>query len=338
MEVKNHGERSAALPTVTVRESWRDVWFCFRKPVVLEISAKAMTMEGQDLLYWQLSAVQERAPTWFLPRWLDRGHLVLTYRSGTEECHWSFVLPSDIRAQAHKATLQRAHRELARALDAADQALVPLRIDAEGTYRSDRYVRHSQAERITLNHSETIRKMVPVLAALHQHPLLPRSNMEQARSLKEELDSLARFVLEPEASRGEHNERYLAHQCLSEAAYFNAVESSPLTAEQIAAALVFEDATLVVAAAGSGKSSCIVGKIGFALKSGMFKDHEILALAYNKEAAKSLETRLSQKLSKAVGRKVSVASKTFHSFGLSTLVQARGEGVRPRVLKEGAGE
>jgi len=124
VEVKNKGERPAALPTVTVRESWRDVWFCFRRPVALEISAKAVTVEGQDVRYWQLSAVQDRAPTWFLPRWLDRGHLVLTYRSGKEERPCPFALPSGTRTQASKATLQRAHRELAHALGAADQALV----------------------------------------------------------------------------------------------------------------------------------------------------------------------------------------------------------------------
>ncbi|MEA9826660.1 UvrD-helicase domain-containing protein [Xanthomonas campestris pv. raphani] len=100
-----------------------------------------------------------------------------------------------------------------------------------------------------------------------------------------------------------NTKKYLAYQTQAEADYFNAVESSPLTPEQTAAALVFEDATLVVAAAGSGNSSCIVGKIGFALKSGLFQDHEILALAYNKEAAGSLDKRLLQKLSKAIGRK-----------------------------------
>ncbi|MEA9822430.1 hypothetical protein VDF98_03335 [Xanthomonas campestris pv. raphani] len=71
-----------------------------------------------------MSAVQERAPAWFLTPWPDHGHLVLTYRSGKEERPCPFALPSDTRAQASKATLQRAHRELAHALGAADQALV----------------------------------------------------------------------------------------------------------------------------------------------------------------------------------------------------------------------
>lgn len=338
MEVTSKPGRPEALPTVSIKESWRDVWFCLRKPLSLEISAKAASMAGLEVRYWQLSAVQDRAPSWFLPRWLDRGHVVLTYRSGKEEHQRSFVLRGAARAQARKDILQRAHRELTRALDAADRALVPIRSDIERTYRSDRYVRHSQAARITSNHADMGRKVAPVLDALHRHPLLAPSDRELARSLKDELADLAKRVNKPEASRTEHNEQYLAYQIEAEADYFNAVESSPLTPEQTAAALVFEDATLVVAAAGSGKSSCIVGKIGFALKSGLFQDHEILALAYNRKAAKSLDERLSKKLSKAIGRKVAVASKTFHSFGLSVMVEANGEGIRPRVLKEEAGE
>jgi DNA helicase-4 len=72
----------------------------------------------------------------------------------------------------------------------------------------------------------------------------------------------------------------------------------------IDAALIFEDANLVVAAAGSGKSSCIVAKIGFALKNDLFQEHEILALAYNKAAAEGLQERLNEKLKNALGREV----------------------------------
>lgn len=176
MEVTSKPGRPEALPTVSIKESWRDVWFCLRKPLSLEISAKAASMAGLEVRYWQLSAVQDRAPSWFLPRWLDRGHVVLTYRSGKEEYQRSFVLRGAARAQARKDILQRAHRELTRALDAADRALVPIRSDIERTYRSDRYVRHSQAARITSNHADMARKVAPVLDALHRHPLLAPSD------------------------------------------------------------------------------------------------------------------------------------------------------------------
>ncbi|WP_343160764.1 UvrD-helicase domain-containing protein [Xanthomonas sp. LMG 8989] len=338
MEVANKEKQAPAMPSLSVRESWWDVWFCFRRPMTLEIAPKGLSIAGQKLQYWQLSAVEKQEPTWFLPRCLDRGHLVLTYRSGDEERVSSLVLPSNARAQARIDLLQRVHLELIRRLDGVDEALRPVRSDIERVYRSDRYVRHSQASRLANDHSPTIGKMKSIFAWLHRHPLLPPSSLKRAGVMKEELAALAKLVNDPEVSRAEHNERYMVLQTQAEAAYFAVVESSPLTPEQTAAALVFEDATLVIAAAGSGKSSCIVGKIGFALKTGMFQDRQVLALAYNSKAAKSLGDRLSKKLNDAIGRKVSVASKTFHSFGLSVLIEANGEGIRPRVFEEDKGE
>ncbi|MCC4607844.1 UvrD-helicase domain-containing protein [Xanthomonas campestris pv. zinniae] len=329
---------TAAMPTVTVKESWRDVWFCFRKPLALELSAQTVTFDGTCIGYWQLTSVQEKAPSWFLPRWLDRSYLRLTYQENQQQRDFTLVVRSNSGASARQSILQRVQLTLVQMLDSVHHKLVPLRYDLDEAYQSDRYVRHSQAERIADKHSAMVQKMAPHLNALHRHPLLEPGDRARARALKDEFDGLAKPVIDRDAYRKDHNERYIGYHAQLEADYFSQVESSPLTDEQVKAALVFEDATLVVAAAGSGKSSCIVGKIGFALKSGMFKDHEILALAYNTKAAESLEKRLSQKLSKAIGRKVSVASKTFHSFGLSTLVQARGEDVRPRVLKEDAGE
>ena len=56
-----------------------------------------------------------------------------------------------------------------------------------------------------------------------------------------------------------------------------------------------EDSTLVVAGAGTGKTSTVVGKVSYLLKKEI-KNSEILALAYGKDAANEMKQRVKVKL------------------------------------------
>jgi DNA helicase-4 len=131
-------------------------------------------------------------------------------------------------------------------------------------------------------------------------PLNDMASQNKASSALKTLQSIDDHIRAPELARDRHNQSYALYWRDKAKDYFKQVESEELTEEQIQTALVFEDATLVVAAAGSGKNSCIVGKIGFALKTGLFNEGQILALAYNKKAALGLQTRLNKKLGKAM--------------------------------------
>ena len=72
---------------------------------------------------------------------------------------------------------------------------------------------------------------------------------------------------------------------------------------------------LVLACAGSGKTSVIVGRIN-RLKSLNIKPEQILALTFSNKAAKEMKDRI-RKLDFAYGSKINV--KTFHSFGLEII-------------------
>ena len=79
--------------------------------------------------------------------------------------------------------------------------------------------------------------------------------------------------------------------------------------------------------ANKPQKSLFANPVGFVPKSGIFKEHEIVALVYNSDAATGLKQRLAEKLSGKLGRNVAVASKTFHAFGLSVLVQVQARGI-----------
>lgn len=71
--------------------------------------------------------------------------------------------------------------------------------------------------------------------------------------------------------------------------FFNKVESKPLTFEQKKAIVTDEANNLVVAGAGTGKTSTIVGKAIYIIQKGLAKPNEILLMSFNKDVAIDLE-------------------------------------------------
>ena len=117
------------------------------------------------------------------------------------------------------------------------------------------------------------------------------------------------------------NGTYIAAELERQQQLFDTIESRPLTEEQRRAAIVLEDRNLVVAAAGSGKSSTVVAKIGHALASGFCGPKEILALAFNSSAADELADRVGSRLSVRFPEANAVSAKTFHKLGLDIIAQ-----------------
>jgi DNA helicase-4 len=106
--------------------------------------------------------------------------------------------------------------------------------------------------------------------------------------------------------------------------FFATVEKSPLTAEQIDAVVCFDDHELVIAAAGSGKTSTMVAKAGYALERELCRPDQILLLAFNSDAAKELDERVKARLSGIPGVD-QITAKTFHAFGKEVIRLATGE-------------
>jgi len=101
--------------------------------------------------------------------------------------------------------------------------------------------------------------------------------------------------------------------------FFDTIESHPLTELQRRAVILNERRNLVVAGAGTGKTSVITAKAGYLVQSGKVAPDDILLLAFNDLAAKELEERCNEKLG------LNIKAKTFHSLGKEILdkVEAR---------------
>ena len=91
--------------------------------------------------------------------------------------------------------------------------------------------------------------------------------------------------------------------------FFNTVESRPLTKLQRRSVILDERRNLVVAGAGTGKTSVIVAKAGYLIESGTCKPEDILLLAFNVDAARELKERCKRRLG------VEIHASTFHALG-----------------------
>lgn len=122
------------------------------------------------------------------------------------------------------------------------------------------------------------------------------------------------FPIKPQAAaRREDFER----RCLIERKdFFDSVEKNPLTLEQRLAVIRDNDRNLVLAAAGTGKTSVIVAKALFLIDSGRAKPEEILILAFGNAAAAELRERVDER---AAAANISTESlpeiRTFHALG-----------------------
>ncbi len=147
------------------------------------------------------------------------------------------------------------------------------------------------------------------------------SDVPEIRMLRDLLE----FLEAPGDARVKANEAFVANELVRSRAFFDRVEARPLTEEQRRAVVIDECRNLVVAAAGSGKTSVIVAKTAWLVRKGYRKPSELLLLAFARDARREMEERMEARLGAATAREVTV--RTFHSLGMAIVGEA--EGKRP---------
>jgi DNA helicase-4 len=105
--------------------------------------------------------------------------------------------------------------------------------------------------------------------------------------------------------------------------FYNNVESNPLTIEQRLAVIRDNDKNLVLAAAGTGKTSVMVAKSLDLIDRDIATPDQILVLAYNKAAAEELKERFIKRAGQANLSMTPPVILTFHALGLTLLRNAK---------------
>lgn len=116
------------------------------------------------------------------------------------------------------------------------------------------------------------------------------------------------FARDPQTARAKGIVAFITAELDRWKDFFDTIESKPLTPEQRLSVVVDEDATLVLAGAGSGKTSVITAKAAYLVKAGIRQPEEILLLAFAKNAAEEMSERVEARSG------VPIVARTFHAL------------------------
>ena len=198
-----------------------------------------------------------------------------------------------------------------------------------------RYLAHRDLEVWRSTIASTGQPSLAHVLTLIGNPLLPRERA--STEIGKRIGLIADVLSGTHDHVRAHNDRFVADEIVRHQAFFDSVEKTPLTSEQRIAAVVMEDRNLLVAAAGSGKTSTVVGKIGYALLTKQFAPADFLVLAFNNDAANELHERINEQLRALLPEGERIKAKTFHALGLEIIATA--EGKKPSIANfAGGGE
>lgn len=196
----------------------------------------------------------------------------------------------------------------------------------------DQYIRHSDVARFKAAFASPGQGETARLLKLLRHPFAEKLIWsEKVRHIIARLGE----VQNPKSTViRERNKKFVAQELRAYKLFFDTIEKTPLTDEQRLEAVIMDDRNLLVAGAGSGKSSTLIGKAAYAIHRKLFDSNEVLALAFNKKAARELNQRSNLRIKpKLNGR--TIKSHTFHGLGYAILRKvARQESRKTRVATE----
>ena len=142
--------------------------------------------------------------------------------------------------------------------------------------------------------------------------------LDIASDTESEIETLKTIFLKGETEIKLKNKRFIQNELERNSVFFDNIEDHPLTENQRTTIVVDEKNNLVVAGAGTGKTSTIIGKAGYLLKNNHVKPDELLLIAFAKKAKDEMFERGREKI------KLDLNVHTFHSLGLSIIGQVEG--------------
>ena len=254
-------------------------------------------------------------PSWFWHR------LTIRLTDGTERSIGGLDGRGSLRL-IHEAAVAEA----VRSAKALSPRLTRLDEELRQLFAGDRYARYHDSLKLHEAVAPTLRECEGLI----------REYLEQeAREALGRLESLEP-VESFEAARRKANSLFVPNHSPSVQAAALAAVPNPLTNEQAESVATDEDVTLVLAGAGTGKTSVVVGKVAHLVRNQGVSPDQVLVLAFNKKAVAEISDRLPGDLSTAHVR-------TFHGFGHQVIAdvekatyhgRVRGEFELPDTLKD----
>jgi DNA helicase IV len=132
-----------------------------------------------------------------------------------------------------------------------------------------------------------------------------------------------KVFLDPDNWRRSRNDVWVIKEIEDHGAFLDSVTGKSLTVNQKKAVVAHDNAVLVVAGAGTGKTTTVITKVAYLLRRGLCKAEDIMLLSFSKAAANELRERIASVTDKQI------EARTFHSLGLEIVTEATG--VKPAI-------
>jgi len=227
-----------------------------------------------------------------------------------------FVLPADKVVRLHGtewAETQRFHHHLstlwhqwsAEMSQVAEQVLQQVLAD----------IAQSQEQKKWLTRAQTAGMQQRIRQALTALPL-PSSRLDEFENCREPWRQCKAWLTDIDQSRLAHNQAWTDAMLAQHAEFFQNIESSPLNPAQARAVVNGEHSLLVLAGAGSGKTSVLVARAGWLLARGEATADQILLLAFGRKAAQEMDERIQERLHTR-----DISARTFHALALHIIQQ-----------------
>jgi len=189
---------------------------------------------------------------------------------------------------------------------------------------------YQQAQLLFFNNDYIRHSIVQQWLSTHQHLVDGLKRQDIDKYIKAEVFQQLQ-IIQPIVTKGydyitEVNAVYVQQQLTEFQLFFDQVEANPLTDNQRKACVIDEQNNLVLAGAGTGKTSTMIGRAGYLVKAGKASPEKILMLAFARKAADEMEERIQEKL--GIDQ---LTVKTFHSLGKQIITHV--EGVVPAINK-----
>ncbi len=145
---------------------------------------------------------------------------------------------------------------------------------------------------------------------------MPVARLEEFENCRENYHLCLQWLKSGLRSVAQRNQRWCDRMLETHQEFFQTVETSPLNESQSRAVVNGEDAVLVLAGAGSGKTSVLVARAGWLLLRQEAEPEQILLLAFGRKAAEEMNERIQERLGS-----VAIQAKTFHALALQIIQQ-----------------
>lgn len=150
--------------------------------------------------------------------------------------------------------------------------------------------------------------------------------LELSPNVLEEINKFKRNYKEVEGLRKGYNQSFIKHELEECKDLFSDIDNASLDHQQRLAIVKDEDHNLVIAGAGSGKTTTVAGKVAYVIDRFNTKPDEILLITFTKKACDEMKDRIRKKMG------VAIEVNTFHSFGRKIIGQVTAN--MPSVITE----